>query len=946
MMQKKLKLIVIALCFAASAFAQSTRGTVVDNLGNPITGAVVKVDGTNVSTTTDINGNYRIEAPNGAKVTISFLGYQPQTVAPGGTVYLMEEGIANVAEDEEESSEEQAYIFTEAQLGDDDDVSQNVTIVSSAQNVYASKASYTFSSGRLRYRGFTSKYNDVYANGVMLNDMENGSFRYALVGGLNQQTRSREFALPFEFNTFSMSSMAGSNNYDFRPSHMATGQRVTLTGANRNYTVRAMYTYNSGLRPDGWAFSANVTYRWANMNTSYVDGTFYNSLSYFLGAEKKLNDKHAISFVTWGNPTERAAQGPATDEMYWLANNYYYNPNWGFQKGEKRSARVVTDFAPTALLTWDWNIGDQTKLTTTLTGRYGLYKSTNLEYNDSENPKPNYWKNLPSSYYDVWYEEDVAGRTLAAYNDFVRARTYMTGREEARQINWDRLYYANYNANLDGRDAMYFVSARYNNNFNLALASTLNTKLRKNIAWNAGLQLATNTAQHYKKIDDLLGAEKVRNINTYALGNYPMGDPHVYYDMRNPNAVLKEGDKYSYDYNMNVRKAQLWSSLNFDLDDYQVFVAGRMAGVTMQRDGKMDNGIAVARGNGVTSYGKSETGKFLDGGVKAGLHSNILKKYGVTWNIGAGYELRAPTASTAFVAPEVNNDFVRNLKNERVFSSDAGIQYENAWLKANVSGYYSHLDHVTEWQQFYDDDANSFTYVSMTGIKKQYYGLEWGVKVKLSPSFSISTLGTVSDAKYTNNADVIYMKSTEGTYHQDIVYNKNMRDGGSPLSCYNLTLSYNGGGWFIDVMGNYYDRIYLTYSPSYRYGQTLVNRQRSYENTGIAAEKVFETTPTGEKVLLDQAVAQAKGSGGFMLDLSIGRSVRLKKGSLSINLSLTNVLNNRSLVTGGFEQSRSNYSVNTTTGDVGSARVYKFNRNPYKFYAYGINGMLNLAYRF
>jgi hypothetical protein len=31
---------------------------------------------------------------------------------------------------------------------------------------------------------------------------------------------------------------------------------------------------------------------------------------------------------------------------------------------------------------------------------------------------------------------------------------------------------------------------------------------------------------------------------------------------------------------------------------------------------------------------------------------------------------------------------------------------------------------------------------------------------------------------------------------------------------------------------------------------------------------------------------------------------------------------------------------------VGSARVYKFDRNPYKFYSYGINGMLNLSYRF
>ena len=99
-------------------------------------------------------------------------------------------------------------------------------------------------------------------------------------------------------------------------------------------------------------------------------------------------------------------------------------------------------------------------------------------------------------------------------------------------------------------------------------------------------------------------------------------------------------------------------------------------------------------------------------------------------------------------------------------------------------------------------------------------------------------------------------------------------------------------------------------------------------------------------MLLSDAIAQEKGKGGFMLDLSIGKSIWLKKGSLSINLMLTNVLNNRKMVTGGYEQSRSNYSVNSTTGEVGNARVYKFDRNPKKYYAYGINGMLNIAYKF
>jgi hypothetical protein len=294
----------------------------------------------------------------------------------------------------------------------------------------------------------------------------------------------------------------------------------------------------------------------------------------------------------------------------------------------------------------------------------------------------------------------------------------------------------------------------------------------------------------------------------------------------------------------------------------------------------------------------------------------------------------------------VNNDFVKNLVNEKVFSSEFGLQYETTWVKANIGGYFSRLNDVTEWQQFFDDDATSFTYVSMTNIQKEYYGVEWGVKFKITPSISIKTLGTVSDALNVNNADVVYMKSTEGTYHDDIVYNKNMREAGTPLTALNLTLSYNAKGWFIDVMGNYYDRIYLSYSPSYRYGSTLLNRQKSYENSGIIEEKVFDTNASGEKVLLESAVAQAKGSGGFMLDLSIGKSIRMKKGQLSVNFSVTNLLNNRTLVTGGFEQSRSNYSVNSTTGDVGSTRVYKFNRNPYKFYSYGINGMLNIGYRF
>ena len=67
--------------FSASALAQNqtVTGTVVDELGEPVIGATVTVEGTKIATVTDLDGNYKISAPAGAKVTISYIGYMPQT---------------------------------------------------------------------------------------------------------------------------------------------------------------------------------------------------------------------------------------------------------------------------------------------------------------------------------------------------------------------------------------------------------------------------------------------------------------------------------------------------------------------------------------------------------------------------------------------------------------------------------------------------------------------------------------------------------------------------------------------------------------------------------------------------------------------------------------------------------------------------------------------------
>ena len=67
------------------SYAQSTiKGTVNDELGEPIIGASVKVQGTNDGTITDINGSFAVKAASNATLNISYVGYLSQSVKVAG----------------------------------------------------------------------------------------------------------------------------------------------------------------------------------------------------------------------------------------------------------------------------------------------------------------------------------------------------------------------------------------------------------------------------------------------------------------------------------------------------------------------------------------------------------------------------------------------------------------------------------------------------------------------------------------------------------------------------------------------------------------------------------------------------------------------------------------------------------------------------------------------
>ena len=72
------------LCLLANAQARRVTGLIVDQSGEPIIGASVKVQDSSKGVITDFEGKFSLEVPEGKKLIISYIGYVGQTITPKG----------------------------------------------------------------------------------------------------------------------------------------------------------------------------------------------------------------------------------------------------------------------------------------------------------------------------------------------------------------------------------------------------------------------------------------------------------------------------------------------------------------------------------------------------------------------------------------------------------------------------------------------------------------------------------------------------------------------------------------------------------------------------------------------------------------------------------------------------------------------------------------------
>ena len=847
--------------------------------------------------------------------------------------------------------------FTEFDL-DDSGYQDSPTILFGQNDVFNNIAGYNFSSVRFRVRGYSSESQDVYMAGVRMNDAITGYTPYSLWSGLNEAVRSKESVNGSEISDYGFGGYNGLTNIDPMASKVRTGWRGSVLTNSALYRLRLMMTYSSGELDNGWSYAFSASARLGG--NDWIKGVYYRSFGYYGSVEKKFGEEHKLGLTFMAAPGQRGAQNGSTQEVYDLMGDNMYNSNWGYYNGKVRNARVKKTHEPIAILKYDFTPkSKKLKASATVLYRFGKNGYTALDWYDAPDPRPDYYRNLPSYFF----------MDNTDYNRLNYSK-YMWAKEQWEQdipsithINWDRLYAVNaMNSTADGNRSKYVIEERRTDQQDLNFAANAKWSPVNCFTLAGGLSYKWNRTEYYKILDDLLGGDYYVNIDQFAERDYAssvtMYQNDLDYYLKNGKAqTLKQGDKYGYDYYANVRRAEAWASGRFSKFGLDVALAGRIGYTKYWREGLLRKGLFPGldangqpmtyegkvittydpiTGDAITSLGKSEVKDFLTGAAKLNVSYVIPGGHRVYAN--AAFIADAPNFNQAFISPRTRNSIVPNLKTNKTLTADLNYAYSNSGYDVRVTGYYTAIKEQSKVMSFYDDAQNSFTNFAMSGIDQRHIGLELGFKVPLPvPNLALQGVVSYGQFVYTSNPKMYqtYDNSAaivEDTYGVTIPYWKShpTADGktvkhyvsGTPQLATSLGLSWNKNYWFVDADVDYFDFAYLDMNPLYR--------------TDMATSGPDKTvTPTE----IEYMAAQEKFKGAVLVNASVGKSWYIKRNyQLGFSLQVKNILNTTNLRTGGYEQTR------LVDNTVSKERYYRFDSK--YFYMSGINYMLNIYFRF
>lgn len=919
---------ILQILFAFAQEKNGVTGKLIDyRLQNPLQNAVVSIQNTNYTSLTDETGIFVFnDVPTGELIIeVKSQGYKTQLIKV--EVYpnrVTDVGIIIMTEDITAEVQVNLISIVENDLSDEDNGSDsNTGLLQSTRDVFMQTAAFNWGQARFRIRGLDNQYAVTMINSVAMNKIYDGRPQWSNWGGLNDATRNQEFTLGTAPSDYTFGGVLGTQEIITRASTYRKGTRLTVSGSsNANYNWRAMGTFASGMDKNGWAFVVSAGRRWAVEGYNY-EGVNYSANSLFASVEKKIGNKHSINFTSIYAQNARGKNSPNTDEVTDL-KGIKYNSYWGWQDGQKRNSRVKSIEEPILMLGDYWKVSNLTNINTNITYQTGSIGNSRLDYNGGNNPDPTYYKNLPSYYLNLYKISDDPFAVPVATPDYAQAESTKQDFLNNSQINWPRMYHAN----LVNESAIYALYEDRTDDDLWTVNSVLDSQIASNILMNASVVYKNLKSENYQNMLDLLGDYAFLDTDSFYIGN-GFTDGQSQSDLRNPNRMVNEGDKYGYNYILRAQTVEAFTQFKFTYNIIDFYLAQTFSSSQYQREGLYQNGLYADN-----SYGKSDKVTFENFGFKGGMTYKINGKNLLSLN--SAYQTKAPTMRNTFVNARLNNIIMDNLESEILTSVDASYILRTPKFKSRFTAYYVTNKNTTDIGYFYseglddvsDDSEDEFVAELVQGLDMKNIGLELGLEYQFTSTIKFTGAASVGEFTYSSNPNVSL--NIDGRQAQGLnpVVNfgesslKNYHQPGMPGQAYSLGIEYRDPKfWWIGFNANYLADTYVDVDA-------LLRTDNFFKIPGQGGIAFPEATEERAEVLL----TQEKLDPVYLFNLIGGKSWRFKDQTTIGFFATINNIFDAEYKTGGFESPRNanyrelNMDNSSETPSFGTKYFYAFGR--------------------
>ncbi len=704
-----------------------------------------------------------------------------------------------------------------------------------------------------KYRGFDNP-SVLVINGVIWDSKSLGFPLYTAMTGINTLSRT-EYIQSFPF----VMQFANINASEHTKQITVSSRFQSISGRQFNQLV-----WSNGLRKKSWATMLKI-----QEEKTFVQDPALGKrtlLGMVFSAEKMLtaNDRFGMAF--WYNDIQQTKQSPSVLEAIQLSGNKSYNPGWGWDNGQLLFPNTRQSNLPIGQIMYTRKMSTRHHLQISWAMALGKQSEDGLDWTSAKDPRPDYYKYLPSYYSDSLLQNKM--------------KQLFQDNPSALQLDFDQMKKIN-QSNKEGK-SFYIISRAHD------AISLFQQAIKYRYNWSDRLQILFSYNASFSAIKksntilNLLGGKYYMNYNSWVNDE---GVDVFQHNLTKPDQHIEEAGIWGPQFAIkNVdHRFGLLGTAQFARWEYRL---GLGFGIRFfQREGYNQNGLYPE-----SSFGKSIWYKFPSNFIQ---WETVYKRNArLYYSINAFAQTLAPTWKEAFLNISMQDRLSKFLLPAEQSGLDIGIHYQGIYFKTDWHSYTYWQKNKMDNTSFYHDYYNAFVIGAYGYLHQIHHGIDLGLESNFNSIINYQIAFSWNGAKIINNPIyAIELLNDAYPLESDNLHLKNLPSSTNP--------SFIAAAGLIAQLSNSF-RIRLTAQMGWERYIALDFYRRSF----LWEKKYKEQYPTEESLPL------TKISNGLIGNFFCNKNFQFNsmrfRHRISLNLQVNNIFNTIIPVF-AFEQTRFDY---------------------------------------